>query len=173
MYELEAVIARAPVLRALNGRAKIVQLDQGWSMLPMTRTVIEAMAVDGGAELDGFRVAPAGFGSVLAACSVHGPLAYVEADFFGGVGSQAAQVWDGGKSVLGPLLMDDADEPPPGGSPISRALRHLGVVAAGSDEFEAVGLGRQRETDDWVDPPKHGPPTDFRSQPIYPDPEMD
>ncbi len=88
---------------------------------------------------------------MLAARSAHGPLAYVEADFFGGTGSQYTQVWDGGKSALGPLLMNEADEPPPDGSPISRALRHLGVVAAGSDEFDAVGLGRQRETEDWVE----------------------
>ena len=171
MYVLEAVIARESVLRSLNLPARIVQLDQGWSMLPMTRAVIDAVAVEGGAKLDGFSQAPAGFEAVVVAGSAHGPLAYVEADFFGGAGSQYAQVWDGGKSVLGPLLMDEADEPPPGGSPISRALRHLGVVATGSDEFDAVGLGRQRETEDWISPPNYRPPTDFRSETIYPDPD--
>lgn len=176
MYVLEAVIAREPVLLALverAGPATVVQLDQGFSMVPMTRAVNSAVAVDDGAELDGFSQAPAGFADVLVACSAHGPLAYVEADFFGGVGSQYAQVWDAGRSVLGPLVMEDADEPPPGGNPISLALRHLGVVATGSDEFDAVGLGRQRETDDWIDPPNYGPPTDFRSLTQYVDPDPD
>lgn len=59
-------------------------------------------------------------------------------------------MWDGGRSVLGPLLMADDDEPSPGGSPISLALRHLGVVAGRSDEFDAIGLGRQRKTEDWL-----------------------
>jgi hypothetical protein len=168
VYTLEAVIARESVLRVLAAEARLVQLNQGWSMLPMTRAMITALAVDGGAKLDGFWKAPPGFREVLAACSAHGPLAYVEAEFFGGVGSQAAQVWDGGTSVLGPLLMDDAEGPPPGGTPISRALRHLGVVADGTDEFTAAGLDRQRETDDWLNPPRYRPRA---HGPVYTDPD--
>ena len=36
---------------------------------------------------------------------------------------------------------------------INRALRHLGVRAAATavDEFDTVGLGLHRDTDDWVD----------------------
>ncbi|MFI9393056.1 hypothetical protein ACIG53_19440 [Streptomyces bauhiniae] len=41
---------------------------------------------------------------------------------------------------------------PAEGSPISRALRRLGVIAAaGEDEFATVGLGRRRDTEDWLD----------------------
>lgn len=36
-------------------------------------------------------------------------------------------------------------------SPISRALARLGVTRAGArDEFDAVGLGRHRSTENWA-----------------------
>lgn len=42
---------------------------------------------------------------------------------------------------------------PAEGSPISRALRWPGVDAGRHfDEFDAVRLGRHRETDDWLPP---------------------
>ncbi|MEW2134396.1 hypothetical protein [Streptomyces sp. NPDC005435] len=56
-----------------------------------------------------------------------------------------------GTVVLGPLHLDEDEPFPAGGTPVSRALRHLGVVArAGQDEFEAAGLGRRRSSEDWL-----------------------
>lgn len=152
MYCLEAAIAGESVLRALAGSfegARIVALGQHLSLLPMTGKLFSTIA--GAGKLDGFWEAPAGFGDALAACSVNGPVAYVEADFFGGVGTQCAQVWDGGTVVLGPLLLEEAEQPPAAGSPISQALRQLGVAKGNHfDEFDAVGLGRHRETSGWL-----------------------
>ncbi|WP_245821905.1 hypothetical protein [Lentzea waywayandensis] len=86
----------------------------------------------------------------LAEWSLRGPVAFVDAEFFGGTGSQRAQVWDQGRSVLGPLVREE-DDPMPGVTPISQALRRLGVVKGEHhDEFDAVGLGRHRDTEDWV-----------------------
>lgn len=80
-----------------------------------------------------------------------GPVAYVEAEYFGGVGEQAAAVWDGGALVLGPLHEPEGQPSPPAGSPISQALRRLGVEAgAGEDEFTAAGLGRHRDVEGWL-----------------------
>lgn len=77
----------------------------------------------------------------------------LEAEYFGGIGTQGAQVWDGGTVVLGPLHLAEGEPFPPGGSPISRALRRLGTVKHGHlDEFDAVGLGRHRVTDEWLSP---------------------
>ncbi|WP_203617651.1 hypothetical protein [Streptomyces bauhiniae] len=79
-------------------------------------------------------------------------MARVEAEFFGGVGEQWATVWEGGAVVLGPLHAPEGEPLPAEGSPISRALRRLGVIAAaGEDEFATVGLGRCRDTEDWLD----------------------
>lgn len=68
-------------------------------------------------------------------------IAYVEAEFFGGDGAQAAAIWEEGKLVFGPVIADDA---------INQALRQLRVSKQEAfDEFEALNLGRHRDTDDW------------------------
>ena len=154
MYCLRAVIASEPVLlklvQSIEG-ARVVPLDQHLSLLPMTDALLEALTVAGAPGLDGFLDAPAGFGSVLAACSANGPAAYVEAEFFGGMGTQSAQVWDGGQVVLGPVVVEEGELTPAAGSPISQALRQLGVAKGDHfDEFDAVRLGRHRDTQDWL-----------------------
>ncbi|NVI90598.1 hypothetical protein [Actinomadura sp. BRA 177] len=156
MYCLEAVVATGPVLRELAAgvpEARVVLLGQHLSLLPMTDALFDAVTVAGAPELDGFWKAPAGLGRLLAACSAIGPAAYIEADYFGGTGTQSAQVWDGGKVVLGPLHKGERESSAAGGSPISQALRRLGAVKGDHvDEFDAVGLGRHRRTDDWLSP---------------------
>ncbi|OLF07431.1 hypothetical protein BLA60_28005 [Actinophytocola xinjiangensis] len=153
-YCLQAVIASEPVLRDLADtieEARIGPLGQHLWLLPMTDAFFDAVTVAGAPKLDGFWKAPAGFGSALAACSAKGPAAYVEAEFFGGNGTQIAQIWNDGNVVLGPLHLAE-DEPFPAiGSPISQALRQLGVAKGEHfDEFDAVGLGRHRDTNDWL-----------------------
>lgn len=154
MYCLQAVIATESVLRELAGstaEARIVPLGQHLWLLPMTDALFDAVTVAGGPELDGFWKAPAGFDRLLSACSKAGPVAYVEADYFGGVGTQNALVWDEGKIVLGPLRLAPGDPSPTTGTPISQALRRLGAAKGDHvDEFSAVGLGRHRYTDDWL-----------------------
>lgn len=86
-----------------------------------------------------------------------GAIAYLEAEFFAGPGTQAAVVWDDGRVVLGPLQHDGDDpapeQPPMSDWPINTALRRLGVRAGeGSDEFDALDLGRHRSTEGWREP---------------------
>jgi hypothetical protein len=83
-----------------------------------------------------------------------GPIAYVEAEFARGLGCQASIVWEDGRIALGPLLEDDEQAPsrrvPLGQWPLNRALRHLQVQpGTWPDEFEALRLGRHRDTDSW------------------------
>ncbi|WP_326800616.1 hypothetical protein OIE49_00985 [Streptomyces sp. NBC_01788] len=103
MYCLQAVIATESVLRKLADsitEACIVPLGQHLWLLPMTDALFGVVTSAGAPELDGFWKAPAGFDRLLTACSETGPVAYVEAEYFGGVGTQTAQVWDAGKIVL-------------------------------------------------------------------------
>jgi hypothetical protein len=154
MYRLQAVIAAEHVLRDLAGAfedAPLVPLGQHLSLLPMTDALFDAVTVAGTPHLDGFWQAPAGFGRVLAACSANGPVAYVEAEYFGGAGEQSAMVWDGGQVVLRHLHLAEKAPIPAVGTPISQALRRLGVTKGDhQDEFDAVGLGRHRDTTDWL-----------------------
>ena len=89
--------------------------------------------------------------------SEQGPVVYAEADFFGGTGVQAAMAWRDGKVLMEPvktflecragrlrgaLLVERA---------INQALQAIGVYAPlGDDEFDALGLGRCKQTADWA-----------------------
>ena len=97
---------------------------------------------------------PGGLTQLLEECSRHTPVAYVEAEFFGGTGQQASVVWEQGALAFGPVIDPPETDPPPalGDRAINQALRWMGIRpdAASIDEFEAIDLGRHRETDDWL-----------------------
>ncbi|PPK65401.1 hypothetical protein V5P93_005821 [Actinokineospora auranticolor] len=154
-YILEAVIGPEHVVRAVADEVPcgvVVALGQNLFLLPATEEFLAAVADPDAPALDGFRQAPGGFGARLAAWSARGPLAYVEADYFGGSGEQYAAVWAGGEVTLGPVLKPERAPLPAAGSPISQALRALGAVVTDPavDEFDAVGLGRHRRTESWL-----------------------
>lgn len=78
----------------------------------------------------------------MAVVSVAGRAAYIEAEFFGGTGDQAALFFEAGVAVASPGLNDRA---------INLALRWLAVEAdVGKDEFDTVGLFQCRFTDEWL-----------------------
>lgn len=92
--------------------------------------------------IDQSRHARLGVETALAAWSTAGPVAYVEAEYFEGIGTQVAAVWDAGELVLGPIA-EGEDAPPVTvrQSVTSQALGTLVVRAHGHvDEFDAVGL---------------------------------
>lgn len=153
-YELQAVIAHCDLLHAVTRdrpEALVAALEQGLALLPITDEFFDSVTDGSRAGGLGFRCLPGGFEHRLAEWSLVGPIAYVEADYFGGVGSQRAAVWSGGELVFGPLNVAVGEAFSAEGSPVSQALRCLGVVADdGADEFDAVGLGRHRHGDDWV-----------------------
>jgi hypothetical protein len=153
-YELRAVIAGQDVLRNVVRElpaARSAPLGQGLSLLPVTDALLAAAGGGDTTRPLGFWWLPAGFDARLAAWSAAGPVAFVEAEYFGGVGEQRTAVWAGGALVLGPLAVGEGERFPVGGSPISQALRRLGAVARdGGDEFSAVGLGRHRRSGRWI-----------------------
>jgi hypothetical protein len=161
-YVLQAFIAEEPVLRrAAEGlaNAHIVPLRRGFALIPLTDALDEeiiARLSDSevqGSVGDSWIYASAVRWAV--ASSSHGPIAYVEADFFGGTGSQEAVVARDGAITFGPKHSDNfagsVKASPLRKWAINGALSHLGVRAVlFSDEFNAVGLGRCRETEDWL-----------------------
>ena len=91
----------------------------------------------------------------IVTASYRDSLTYIEAEFWGGEGSQSSVVWNHGQIIHGPEHSRWA---------INKALRHLGVMARKNellrkigiyehyfkDEFELVGLGQCRLTEDWL-----------------------
>lgn len=85
--------------------------------------------------------------ALVAAASLHGPIAYLETDYFGGVGMQLAAFWRDGGLVID--LITESNKQIQERSPINCVLRELGVVALdGQDEFTVQGLGQYRSHDD-------------------------
>ncbi|MBI3410792.1 MAG: hypothetical protein HY040_20845 [Planctomycetes bacterium] len=89
--------------------------------------------------------------------SVFFSLAYIETDYFGGIGTQAAIVWKSGRVAFGPQqsksewVEQRLISPPLLENAINRALRLIGVDRGTVvDEFEALDLGRHRSDERWL-----------------------
>ncbi|MFF7976861.1 hypothetical protein [Streptomyces sp. NPDC007905] len=94
-YELQAVIAGDELLGAASRDipgARLAPLRQGLSLMPMTDEVFDAVTDGSTLGALGFWRLPGGFERLLAQWSAAGPVAYVEAEAFGGVGEQRAAV---------------------------------------------------------------------------------
>lgn len=128
-----------------------VPLLAGWSFAPLRS---RELGVPVARPVSGFdELSEASYVWALDACG-RGPLAFVEAEYFGGTGAQSAAVFEAGSMVLGPLRSETTWDgsvfaaPPAHERAINVALRRLGVAAsAGLDEFDTVGLGRHRSND--------------------------
>ena len=153
MHDLQALIANSEPLRrhAQSLRTAVLcELPQGLALLPLTDVVLAELAV-------GQSDAPSALLPTLTRCALAfavaasqaAPVAFVSTCYFGGQGTQDALVWRQGELIFSPRSAPYADVWP--NSPISRALRTLGIVADdGSDEFDTVGLGKYRTTEKWA-----------------------
>jgi hypothetical protein len=156
-YELSAIIATPQVLELISAQRRCARLvplaTTNLALIPVTEDLV--LDLDG----ENIRVSPEtgfwqlsiGLQSLLVTASAHGPIAYLEADYFGREGRQTAAVWHSGVTIYGPRILGRNESFPAGGSsPICGALRQLGVVAIGHrDEFVVAGLDRCRRTEDW------------------------
>ena len=92
--------------------------------------------------------------NMLGDLSRGGPVAHVQADFWGGEGDQTAALWRAGVQVWGPVHTSEFSGPREEW-PINAALARLGVTSAGLDApdyhdlFVEVGLGQGRDEEDW------------------------
>lgn len=86
-----------------------------------------------------------------ARASERGPLAYLETNYFGGAGFQAAALWKDGSLVLAPVVLNVIVHAgiPPSTWPINTALRLMGLAThEDKDEFDSFGLGFYRSNAD-------------------------
>ena len=141
-YTLQAFIGDFSELeQKLPSGLTVVSLDQGKALIPLTDEVREVYEIPflPLTNEDQVEIAP----SIKAIAErFKGPIAYIEAEFFGGDGTQASAIWKGHKLIFGPVVNASA---------INDALWRLGVVKDGHhDEFDALALGTHRDTNDWA-----------------------
>jgi hypothetical protein len=166
-HVVRGFISNMPLLRGLSGRyehAYVAELQQGFGLLPIIDTLFDEITLPIAGEAgtaksyhELFFLSRA-IEAVAKDASEAGPIAYIETDYFGGVGTQSAIVWNKGEVEFGPaetarrLKDPSVPEVPLLDGAINRALRVLGVVRGDYlDEFDALGLGKLRYTEDWAE----------------------
>jgi hypothetical protein len=157
-YELQAVIAQQSHLpenwEGLSVHTII--LEQGFVLIPLTDKLFDELVTKDSDEqlvLD-FLKLTSEVQIWLSKLSKGGKVAYLEADYFGGTGSQSACVYENGKVTLEPFSTNNENPEsslPLGQHAINIALRHVGVLTvSGHDEFDSIGLGKCRFTNNWL-----------------------
>ncbi len=126
--------------------AGVVHLEQGIGMIPISEDLLNDIEQGdtslGATEDPGFEFLSEVVLGWAQRLSKGTRLAYLEAEFISGEGTESAVVWRDGKVVLGPLQ---------GTGAVNLALRTLGVsVRSGREEFEVVGLGKHRSPKEWL-----------------------
>ncbi|BCU77819.1 hypothetical protein [Luteolibacter sp. LG18] len=146
-HHISGIIGAPAILRDFareNSLHAPAALKGGLAFLPLDDDHLEALFPRPGEFDPAMTYLSAALKDVLAVLSSLGPVAYVETDYFGGTGVQGATVYRDGRCVLEPRTEEYGV--------VSEALRLLGVAAEwGEDEFDAVGLGRHRSNEGWVE----------------------
>ncbi|TDB78809.1 hypothetical protein [Micromonospora sp. KC721] len=171
-YELSAVVADAELLREETrelDHAVLGALRQDFALLPMTPQLVAELTGTPSDYAVGEPDARQPFTLVLspaltetlARWSRRGPVAYVEAEFAGGVGHQAAVVWLGGVRSWGPRF-DAVFDGPRQHWPINAALVELGAEPGPwIDPFAELGLHVERDTAGWLAHGRRGLSVDY------------
>ena len=152
------------IIRAIIGPLEVIQdvihaagsppateLTCGMTIIPLGEAQVDKLTGGGPGELvGGFADLTVGLERALSALATGGAFAFIETEYFGGSGSQAAVVFN---PSTAPVRFTEARQP----NPINSALKSLGVTALqGADEFDTLGLGRFRNLEssglknDWV-----------------------
>ncbi len=153
-YSLRVLIGHTDVLEMVQAQldsAVIIPMEQNVGLIPVTKALYQTLGDDQPAEVWDTALFKGLSQSLIdhaVQASAVGAIAYAEAEYFNGLGYQAVVVWQDGAETLGPFL---AYKMPLRDKPINRVLRHLGVhVKDAVDEFDTLGLGACRRTEDWV-----------------------
>src|SRR3712207_3106808 len=104
-HTIQAFIADADTLRDATrglGAARVIPIGQGLALLPNTDELSEEVRtndVRGEPAFEEFYKLSPRLAELGASWSARGAVAYVETDYFGGEGEQAAVLWEGGELV--------------------------------------------------------------------------
>jgi len=143
-YSIQAFVALHGTFNSgpSNGLA-VIRLDNEVEIVPLDSTTRKLYGIPFLPLTDeGSKQLPAVLWELYLTLASRRPAAYIEAELFGGSGTQAHVLFSQNGSGAGVNVSDDA---------INDALAWLGVQPRdGKDLFDTVGLGKRRETDGWL-----------------------
>ena len=149
MHQVQAFVGARTILELIQRQfalSCVVDLDQGLALLPLTDALYDAIPGDLTASPEeGFVLLTPKIVDLLKQTSTYGIVGYFETNYYGGDGDQCAVLAQMGDFVLGPQVGDGT---------INQMLHAMGVRRQGDrDEFAAIGLGRYRTNQKWIDQP--------------------
>lgn len=118
-------------------------MQQGYVIFPLTDDLIdEKITPPQDFCFDEFTYLSNELSTILSGASLGKRIVYIETEYHGGQGCQAAIVFSNGEIIFGPKQSDIG--------PISEALKIIGVakVPEHQDEFQSVGLGGFRSSEE-------------------------
>lgn len=141
-YSIQAFINEFQNSNLLKMDIPTVSLEQNFIMLPVNKMVREKFRISTLPLLEEKDNEISVISSFGCSISKGVKVAYIEAEFFGGVGMQASIVFENEKIVSEPQVSKNA---------INLALQYLRVSKLNFfDEFDALGLGKYRHTEEWI-----------------------
>ena len=125
-------------------RSIVIEIGQGLSMIPMTASLFDQIDKASGSQcIEGFDFMTESVETSILKFIGNTRFSYIEAEYHGGQGGQTGITW---------MFNKRQHIFPFGQDAINLTLRSYGVVAnRNQDEFDTLGLGLFRDTDDWVD----------------------
>lgn len=145
-HSIKAVIGRRADVRKISEDwlCNMIELPQDFGMVPLTIKLLEDMEEllepsgdDPCSELDGFDRTAA---DILESYSFRTKLAYIETDYFRGVGTQGGVLYENGREACPPRVDEGT---------VNALLKELGAWRKpDKDEFDCLELGKYRHIDE-------------------------
>jgi len=141
-YTLQALIGATKTLSSKDLGGNTVILEEGFELFLFSTAFCEKNSFEIlPLSSESSKVLPENINAFCSSASFGCKIAYVEAEYFGGTGTQACVVFENATTEAQPIIDPKA---------INLALKGLGVKAnAPFDEFASLGLGKNRHTDEW------------------------
>lgn len=159
-HSINAVVGPAETVAKIVEAASCpsaTELQFGLAIAPLGHAQIDRLTGQEPSEIaEGFKYLSPALERGLVDAAGGGGFVYIETEYFGGTGSQAAAIFSDLQYATR-LVETEVDAPAQPESPINYALRSLGVRAApGQDEFDTLGFQRFRSLealglDEWGD----------------------
>ena len=146
-YTLKAYLGKEenliPILEKYS-ESKKVNLNGEISMIPMTDELFDEInEMKSSSGISTFEFLTENIENKTIQIIENREVAYVESDFFGGQGGHIGIIWRNGKRDF----LTESDK-----SSMNKILKILGVNRTLlKDEFENVGLDKNRHTEDWIE----------------------
>jgi hypothetical protein len=146
-YVLNAFLGQQVDLKIIEEKfkfSKMVPLTSKIGLIPMTKELYDEINNFGTSKaMENWEYLTIDMERQIVRVPGNHMIAYTEIEYFGGSGGQSGIIWKNGIRIFEANFEQDV---------VNSILRHFGVVTEEfkRDEFDSVGLGRHRDTRDWI-----------------------